>query len=229
MKALCRIGLCLKPRVGLSGVRCISFNGPIRKLEWGHSWRSFSLLSALTFMFRIDTNDYREYFVGQWIRCGWIVVSNDNPDDAVLLCSLIRHWSTSTWNFHVVNWNFHVVNRCFASSASFSRSGFIKNAERSLSTIISRALQSMSFQRWRSFSGQRVLLESSWSAAAIARYDPPSARDEPLRTPRADTPAATSAPQVRLAGEWDARRSGASPTLRDPSSKINTLTYWSIN
>ena len=66
-----------------------AFNGPIRKLEWGLSLRSLSLLSALTFLFRIDTNDYGEYFVSQWIRCGWIVVSKDDPDDTVLLAFLI--------------------------------------------------------------------------------------------------------------------------------------------
>ena len=67
VKALCRIGVCLNPRVGVSTVRRLSFTH-LRKLEWQSLRKGFSVLAALSDMFRNNTNEDIEYFVAHLIR-----------------------------------------------------------------------------------------------------------------------------------------------------------------
>ena len=82
------MGLCLNRRVCLYSTLYFSFRR-LRKLEKNCSWKNKSVLSALINMFRISSNANIEYYVSQLIRCGWIGVRNDYPDDAYVLFRLI--------------------------------------------------------------------------------------------------------------------------------------------
>ena len=47
------------------------------------------MLASLTHMFRISSNADIEYYISQLIRCGWIGVGSDYPDDTCVLSKII--------------------------------------------------------------------------------------------------------------------------------------------
>ena len=89
LKALSRVGLCLKSRVGSTTDRRLNFNR-LKKLDLDYLSKDFSILLALFILFRITNNVHSEYFVGQLIRCGWIGASSYYSDDEYVLYGLIK-------------------------------------------------------------------------------------------------------------------------------------------